>query len=52
MTPTTTLEEDEDTMLEPCPTCGEIEFNADCPDCCQVRDECWRIESGVEGIDL
>ncbi|MFB3921238.1 MAG: hypothetical protein ACE145_05915 [Terriglobia bacterium] len=52
MTRTITLEEDVETTLEPCPTCGAMDFNPRCPDCREVRDECWHVESGVEGIDL
>ena len=38
--------------VEPCPRCGWVKFNPDCPECREVREQCLLMGTGVEGIDM
>ena len=42
----------DETIIEPCPTCGWVKFNPDCQDCRDTRDECWVVNNGIVGFDM
>jgi hypothetical protein len=37
---------------EPCPRCGWVKFNPDCPECQEVREQCLLMGTGIEGFDM
>lgn len=38
--------------VEPCPRCGWVKFNPDCPECREVREQCLLMGTGIEGFDM
>lgn len=42
----------DETAVEPCPECGWVKFNPDCPECTEVREQCLLMGTGIEGFDM
>jgi len=42
----------QEVAVEPCPRCGWVKFNPQCPLCREVQEECLLLGTGIEGFDL
>jgi hypothetical protein len=42
----------QEVVVEPCPRCGWVKFNPQCPKCREVQEECLLLGTGIEGFDM